>query len=199
MVSQAHHTPLSCHSVVVAFGSNQTSSLGKPLEIIELACATLSRRIGHPVRKSRMYRTPAFPAGAGPDFVNAAAAFETNLSPIEVLSICHDIENVAGRTREVRWGQRTLDIDLIAFGDTFLPNLTVHQHWRDLPLTQQTQQTPDQLIVPHPRLQDRAFVLVPMMDVAPDWVHPILKITPRQMLNALPEAEKASVCPLGVA
>jgi 2-amino-4-hydroxy-6-hydroxymethyldihydropteridine diphosphokinase len=199
VVRQVQQQLPSRYLVVVAFGANQTSSLGKPRETIELACATLSERVGSPLRKSRLYQTPAFPEGAGPDFVNAVAAFETELSPIEVLAICHGIEEVAGRTREIRWGQRTLDIDLIAFSDYLLPDLAVHKHWRDLPLTQQTQRTPDQLIVPHPRLQDRAFVLVPMMEVAPDWIHPILKMTTRQLLDARPESEKASVCPLGVA
>ena len=199
MLSQAHPSAPFRDQVVLALGSNQTSNLGGPKETVEIALATLAERLNRPLCNSRLFATPAFPEGAGPDFVNAAVAFETDLCADEVLALCHEIEQSAGRMRDVRWGQRTLDIDLIAFGGTVLPNPEVHQHWRDLPLVQQTQETPAQLIVPHPRVQDRAFVLIPMMDVAPDWMHPILNMTTRQMLDARPEAEKAAVCLIGVA
>ena len=199
LTSQVQPKPRKHHDVVVALGANQRSNLGKPEETINLACGVLSERIGFSIRKSHLYQTPAFPAGAGPDFVNAAAVFKTHLSPDAILQICHEIEEMAGRTREVRWGQRTLDIDLIAFDDVVLPDHTTHEKWRMLPLEDQVRLSPDQLIVPHPRLQDRSFVLVPMADVAPDWVHPILGQTTRQMLDARPAAEKDTVCPLDAA
>jgi 2-amino-4-hydroxy-6-hydroxymethyldihydropteridine diphosphokinase len=71
--------------------------------------------------------------------------------------------------------------------------------WKELPLDQQLQQAPADLILPHPRLQDRSFVLVPMMDIAPDWEHPVLGMTTRQLLARRPEDEKASICPLDMA
>lgn len=101
-----------------------------------------------------------------------------------------------GRTRGVRWGTRTLDLDLIACGDAVLPDLTTYLHWRDLPLEAQMQAAPQELILPHPRMQDRAFVLVPMADIAPDWVHPVLDRSVRQMLAALPAAACAEITPL---
>lgn len=192
-MSQVQPTTDINHEIVIALGANQTSSLGKPKETLQAACAHLSNRIGSPIRKSRFYKTPAFPPGAGPDFVNAAVAFETDMTPSQILAICHDIEKLAGRTREVRWGQRTLDLDLIAFNGCVLPDPEVHQRWRDLPFADQSTQTPDELIVPHPRVQDRAFVLVPMMDVAPDWRHPILGRTTAEMLDARSAAEKAEI------
>lgn len=94
-----------------------------------------------------------------------------------------------GRERGTRWGQRTLDLDLLAMGDLVLPDAQVYAHWRDLPLEDQARRAPEQLILPHPRLQDRAFVLVPLSDVAPDWRHPVLGRTVLEMRDALsPEA-----------
>ncbi|MBB5720670.1 2-amino-4-hydroxy-6-hydroxymethyldihydropteridine diphosphokinase [Loktanella ponticola] len=193
MVSQVQRRTGFHHDVVLALGANQTSNLGKPEEIVIFAIQNLSDRLGAPIRKSSLYQTPAFPVGAGPDFVNAAVAFQTDKAAADVLAICHEIEELAGRTREVRWGPRTLDIDLIAFGDQILPDLAVHQHWRDLPIEDQTTQTPAELIVPHPRVQDRAFVLIPMMDVAPHWRHPVLGLTTAEMLDARSLAEKAEI------
>lgn len=91
---------------------------------------------------------------------------------------------------------RTLDIDLVALGDSVLPDGATQDAWRRLPPEAQVRTTPDRLILPHPRLQDRAFVLVPLADVAPDWVHPRTGQTVRQMLDALPAEDRAAVKPL---
>ena len=138
---------------------------------------------------SRLYATPAFPAGAGPDFVNAAIRLETQKSPAEILAILHAIEAEAARTRTKRWGQRTLDLDLIACGDAVLPDVAGFAQWHGLVPEKQGEIAPDQLILPHPRVQDRAFVLVPLADVAPDWVHPVLGQSVLQMRNARPQDE----------
>ncbi len=91
---------------------------------------------------------------------------------------------------------RTLDIDLLAMGDSVLPDTKTQDSWRALAPEAQIRTTPDQLILPHPRLQDRAFVLVPLADVAPDWVHPRTGLTVLQMLDALPAADREAVKPL---
>jgi 2-amino-4-hydroxy-6-hydroxymethyldihydropteridine diphosphokinase len=108
----------------------------------------------------------------------------------------HDIETRFGRRRAQRWGMRTLDIDLLAMGDSVLPDADTQDRWRNLPPDAQIGATPGELILPHPRLQDRAFVLVPLADVAPDWVHPRLGLTVRDMLAALPQADRDAVKPL---
>jgi 2-amino-4-hydroxy-6-hydroxymethyldihydropteridine diphosphokinase len=91
---------------------------------------------------------------------------------------------------------RTLDLDLVSFGDRVLPDTSTYNQWRTLPSQEQMKQAPDRLILPHPRLQDRAFVLVPMADVAPDWYHPVLGLTVREMVAALPVDDIAAVTPL---
>ena len=91
---------------------------------------------------------------------------------------------------------RTLDLDLLAWGDSVLPDSATQDSWRALPPEAQVRAVPDGLILPHPRLQDRAFVLVPLADVAPDWVHPRTGLTVRQMLAALPAADRDAVKPL---
>ena len=91
---------------------------------------------------------------------------------------------------------RTLDLDLIALGDLVLPDPATHAAWRALPPDLQKMRAPDALILPHPRVQDRAFVLVPLADVAPDWTHPVLGLTVTAMLAARPVAERTEVVPL---
>ena len=147
---------------------------------------------------SGLFATPCFPAGAGPDYVNAAAVVSgPALDDVaETLAALHRVEALFGRMRAVRWGMRTLDIDLLAVGDSVLPDAAMQDHWRNLPPAEQALQTPDQLILPHPRLQDRAFVLVPLAKVAPDWVHPRTGLTVAEMLAALPLADRAAVVAL---
>ena len=183
---------------LVAFGANLNFGSISPDQTITAAVAALSAE-GLPVaRLSNLYQTPCFPAGAGPDYVNAAASIplRQDQSAAEVLAILHRVEARFGRERLQRWGMRTLDIDLLALGDSVLPDQAAFQRWHDMPSQLQRSAVPDQLILPHPRLQDRAFVLVPLADVAPDWCHPVLQKTVVQMLQALPADEVAQVIAL---
>lgn len=176
-------------NALIALGSNATSLWGDARETIQKSMSEIGKSLGEIRAKSEFYATPAFPAGAGPDFVNAAIRVRTNLDAAEIMIALHQIEAEAGRTRVVRWGQRTLDLDLIGLDDVVLPNLQTHQYWRDLGLDAQAKTAPEQLIVPHPRVQDRSFVLVPLCDVAAQWVHPILGVTVQQMHDDLPQVD----------
>ncbi len=171
---------------LIALGANLRSPAGVPQQTLRAALSMLEASGVQVLGTSHFYRTPCFPPGAGPDYVNAAARIAFDGSPEEALDALHSVEADFGRTRVQRWGQRTLDLDLVAAGDAVLPDAETHRQWRDLSLADQIEATPDQLVLPHPRLQDRAFVLIPLRDVAPDWVHPVLGLSVTQMCENLP-------------
>ncbi|PTQ74770.1 2-amino-4-hydroxy-6-hydroxymethyldihydropteridine diphosphokinase [Celeribacter persicus] len=180
----------------IAFGANLPSSAGAPLETLRAAVHALQSKGSRISAISRIYETPCFPEGAGPDYINFAAEIETVLAPEELLALLHEVEHSFGRVRETRWAGRPIDLDLMAFEDEVFPDVASVSSWIELPLAQQSVRAPDRLILPHPRIQDRAFMLIPFADLAPDWRHPILGKTVAKMLAARPEAEKSEVKPL---
>jgi 2-amino-4-hydroxy-6-hydroxymethyldihydropteridine diphosphokinase len=105
------------------------------------------------------------------------------------MAALHRIEAELGRTRGQRWAARVCDLDLLDYDGEVLPNMEIWQHWRGLSPAAQAKQTPDQLILPHPRMQDRAFVLVPLSEIAPAWRHPVLGETARELRDKLPKSE----------
>jgi len=193
---QVENRQNTCLKGLVAVGSNLTSSAGDARATVAVALQLLGARGLKITARSRLFRTPAFPAGSGPDFVNAAFSVETDLSALALLDLLHSVEHDLGRTRQTRWEARVLDLDLLALGDRILPDAESFDHWFRLSLEDQMVQAPDQLILPHPRLQDRSFVLVPLMDIAPDWRHPRLGLTVAEMLAKLPAGDLASIVPL---
>jgi 2-amino-4-hydroxy-6-hydroxymethyldihydropteridine diphosphokinase len=184
---------------MVAFGANLHFGNMGPAEVILAAVAELAVAGLPVVALSKLYKTPCFPAGAGPDYVNAAAVvtLRSGMTAADVLACLHQVEAKFGRQRDQRWGMRTLDVDLLAIGDAVLPDLATYLHWRDLDPALQRQAAPDQLILPHPRIADRAFVLVPLADVAPAWRHPVSGLTVAQMLAAIPAQDRAEVVAIG--
>ena len=190
---QGKRSPKGSSAVLIGLGSNQSTVVGGPRETI-LKAVDLVKEKGMAIRKlSQLYATPAFPLGSGPDFVNAAIAVDTDLAPAQVLSLLHEVEAALGRERSVRWGARSVDLDLLTHGSQVCPDPQTQGYWRMLALDDQMKHAPNQLVLPHPRLQDRAFVLVPLADIAPDWMHPVLGLSVLQMLDALPKEDKDSV------
>ena len=181
---------------LISLGSNASGVHRAPTSSVLFGRTRLVSLFGDAARCSRLFKTPAFPPGIGPDFINAAMVVRTTLDPEAILSELHAIERMAARERSVRWGPRTLDLDLLGVGRYVLPDLATQERWRELAPEDQRHRWPENLILPHPRLQDRAFVLVPLAEVAPNWVHPVTGLTVMQMRDALPPSEVASIVPL---
>ncbi len=171
---------------LVALGSNQEWEGKASQDLILGAISELSENGLIISKVSRLFRTPCFPRDAGPDFVNAALMLNTVIAPDRLMVILHDLESKRGRVRRKRWDSRTLDIDLLSYGDLILPDRQSFEKWRCLDIDLQQKSAPENLILPHPRLQERAFVLGPLMDVAPNWCHPVLEKTVEEMYFSLP-------------
>ncbi|MGR3716685.1 MAG: 2-amino-4-hydroxy-6-hydroxymethyldihydropteridine diphosphokinase [Thermohalobaculum sp.] len=183
--------------VLFSLGANVASPGSSLVEMLESALDLVGNTdritLG---RRSRWFRTPAFPPGSGPDFVNAAAVLETSLDPESVLAALHGAEEELGRVRPARWAPRVCDLDLIAMEDAVLPDRETLARWMALDLGQAQTVAPPRLILPHPRMHERGFVLAPLADIAPQWRHPATGLTVAEMLAALPEDALAEIRPL---
>lgn len=133
--------------VVVGLGSN----VGDRLALLRRAAADVGR-VAPVVTRSRVYATAPVGGPPQPDFLNAAIAVDCMLSPVALLDELQRIEADLGRTREVRWGPRTIDLDVLWIDGLVLDDA--------------------RLVVPHPRLCERAFATLPLLDVAPGAIDP---------------------------
>lgn len=173
------------YSALIALGANLPSKAGSPLDAVTAAIRELDA-LGVSVKRIAAWRrSPAFPPGSGPDFVNGAAMVQTDGSAEELLAAMHEVERRLGRERPERWAPRVADLDLLAIEDWVLPDLCAVRQWMDLPPERARVEAPDALILPHPRLHERNFVLAPLADIAPDWRHPVLDRTVLEMRDAL--------------
>ncbi len=178
---------------IIALGGNLPLGEMSSLDILQAAIREFTHLMGEACQTSRLFQTPCFPVGAGPDYINGVLTVETDRSGGEILKLLHQVEQEFSRQREQRWGMRTLDLDLIAYGEEIAPDLEGYLAWRDMPLERQMAETPSELILPHPRLQDRAFVLVPLCDIWPEWRHPILGKTAAELCAELPKTDLEAV------
>ncbi len=183
-------------TALVALGANLPWQDLPPEHAVAAAMDRLATRCRGPVRRSRLWRTPAFPPGSGPSFVNAAMSVDWAGTPEALLDVLHETEASFGRTRTARWEARIMDLDLLAIGDRVLPDLRGYRRWAALATEEAASRSPDRLILPHPRMTERAFVLVPLAEVAPDWRHPVTGRSVAQMLSDLPAGALEGVSPV---
>lgn len=155
-------------TILVALGSNRRHvRYGAPGKILYAALAELDGRGVGTLSASSVWKTRALGPG-GRDYANMVVSVSTDLSPAALLAVLHAVESAFGRRRWRRWGARVLDLDLLSYGQIVRPSLL---HWPN----------GRGLILPHPHLHRRAFVLDPAAEVASGWRHPVLGLTIRQM------------------
>ena len=195
MNTSKQRSKFSCNSdSAIALGSNETWQGLTSAELLNAALKFLTQLPQiEVVRVSRFYQTASFPAGSGPDFVNAAALIRSRLPAEGLLSALHQVESDFGRRRIKRWGARCLDLDLLFCADAVVPDTAEFRRWYHLDAAQQRNEAPGTLILPHPRLHERAFVLGPLMEIVPEWCHPVLGLSVAQMFEALPKASRAEL------
>ncbi len=136
----------------VGLGASTPGPWGSPVQTLERALARLSDAGLRVVKRSRLWRSSAWPDPADPPFLNAAAQVEAACTPAQVLAVLHALEAQAGRVRSARNAPRPLDLDLLAWGGRVEAGPPV---------------------LPHPRLHERRFAVGPLAEIAPEWRHPV--------------------------
>jgi 2-amino-4-hydroxy-6-hydroxymethyldihydropteridine diphosphokinase len=157
--------------IVIALGANLDSPAGPPAATILAALDVLAQNGVKIEVVSTFFATPAWPDPSDPPFVNAVARVGTAHMPAALMEILHKIESAYGRTRSEKNAPRTLDLDLIDY----------HGRVEKGPPT-----------LPHPRVAERAFVLIPLFDIAPGWRHPVTGRSVAELIDALPEESRTA-------
>lgn len=163
--------------ILVALGANLPGAFSTPERALLSAMDEMQRAGLTIAARSRIWLTAPVPASDQPDYRNAVIRIETELSSIALLNLLHRIEADFGRVRSVRNEARVIDLDLLAYGDEIIDT--------------------DDITLPHPRMHDRAFVLVPLCEIVPEWVHPVLSKPASVLLDNLDD--KSSLATMKVA
>jgi 2-amino-4-hydroxy-6-hydroxymethyldihydropteridine diphosphokinase len=153
-------------SIYIALGANVPGPAGLPRATLEAALARLEAAGVKIARRSRWYRSPAWPDPADPEFVNAVAEVETALTPPALLALLHEIEVTLGRARSAPNAPRAIDLDLVDHRGAVEGGAAGP-------------------VLPHPRLHWRAFVLLPLAEIAPGWRHPVSRRAIGDLIAAL--------------
>ena len=157
--------------ILLGLGANLPSERhGPPRETLLAALTALEAACVRILARSPWYNSAAWPDSSLPRYWNAVAALGTALDPVSLLALLHRIEDGLGRARGVRNAPRTVDLDLLDY-DGLVRN------------------GPGAPILPHPRMAERGFVLLPVRDIAPDWRHPVTGASVDMLISALPAGE----------
>jgi 2-amino-4-hydroxy-6-hydroxymethyldihydropteridine diphosphokinase len=143
------------------------SNLGHREEFLQKAFEQISLRAGRCSSVSSLYETAPWGKTDQPSFLNQAIKLETSLSPQELLNVLLEIELELGRTREEKYGPRTIDIDILLYGNELIQD--------------------PRLQIPHPQLGNRRFALLPLLELAPELTHPGRKISIKALLDQCPD------------
>lgn len=155
---------------ILAFGSNLPFKNNSPQDNIEKAYEVLSKNGIKILNKSSIYRSEAYPNKNDPEFCNSVVSVDTDLEPNVLLKIILKIEESFDRKRYVKNSPRTLDIDIICFDDIVLNEKN--------------------LIIPHPEMQNRLFVLLPIQEINKNWLHPVLS---KSVTNIIKEFDQKAL------
>lgn len=166
-------------AIYIALGSNQAYRRKTSAQTLCFALGALEASGVRVAEASRPWKTPAWPDPGDPPFANACARIETDLDPQALMALLHGLEQSFGRARTVRNAPRTLDLDLIDYRG----------------LVREGGQ--GDLVLPHPRAHMRAFVLLPLRDIAPRWHHPVTGESLGRLVAALPWSDRQTARPDG--
>jgi len=144
-------------SIYIALGANLPSHFGAPRVTLETALDMLAAEKVAVRKRSSWWRSAAVPASDQPDFINGVAEVDTDLAPAALLGLLHRVETICGRLRQQRWEARPLDLDLLDYRGR----------------VEAGDPAAESPVLPHPRLPERLFVLLPLQEIAPDWRHPV--------------------------
>lgn len=159
------------HTIFIALGTN----LGDRLANLRAALDALSPHLKR-IQPSRIFETPPWGFTDQPAFLNMVAQAQTKLGPHELLSTLKQAEARIGREPTFRYGPRLIDLDILFYDDLVLES--------------------PPLIIPHPKLHERGFVLVPLMDIASDFIHPVFKKTIRELISTIDTTNITSISSL---
>lgn len=159
-------------SIYIAFGSNQAFGSIPPRDVLCKAAQALEAEGIKVEERSSLWQSPAWPDPSDPSYLNAVARIETSMDAAALLSSLHAVENLFGRVREARNAPRTLDLDIVDFDG-------------------QVSSDPAGPVLPHPRAHQRAFVLLPLREIAPGWTHPVSREPVDALIEALPAQDIA--------
>ena len=181
------------YKYLVSFGGNLKSEFGSPIESLKHAIGKLELMGLSVQKKSRWYSSISFPDTSSPNYINGCLKIICKYDPYDTIKRLKVIEKEMGRVINQRWGSRVCDFDILACKNFILPSFEIYSYWKNLSLNKQVKQRPSVLILPHPRIQDRAFVLIPLLDIEPKWVHPVLGIDLTTMINNLSNEQRSSI------